>query len=704
MSTVKPALLTAFLTCYLLTATFAEDRADPAAGKQPGETTVWTTGAALMPAWGFYPLGQDYGGTKPLREVAAWNRGGKPTTLTWVHEFNQSGMYHVWGRQYGGFPQVEVSVDEQSLAKGTGKGGPGGARYVWVHLGTCDIAHGRHHVDVVVPSGMLDAVLFTLDADLQPEQDPLPEPVEKPLLRALRTYRSDALLKNDAGSHGFVVASAIPYEELLYDWQPKPDSTIERIQLWGAANQYVNTTFAVRMLDAAEQFRVSLANMTGPDGVALTADKIDLRVVHVRERKHALFRHSRRRTLLPELLLRDDRTALPPQGKQGGFGGGECVTEIPAHQSRQFWLTLHVPPEAAPGLYRGEISLDITGQSGRSMTLPVELEVLPLTLLPAEGYYGIFYVNNPADSQEVLHVSEQRYLAELKDQVRHGLNATTLYGGFSTLAPAKQAGLTKAPCLMHWPGSSAEQEVEHAKKLGFEDLYYYGVDEPREPEQIERCRKEAERRAKLGLHMFTAINSTQAQLATRDFIDRPIYNIYVFGGKDNSAVLYAREKGFRPISYWTTATVFPLWNRSFAGLYNKACGYLGTSPWSYRDVPDDRIYDPGGINHQVSYPDEFGDPIPTLAWEAHRDGIDDVRYLEALDRALATAEHRLKQPNPPAALSDAVTQAKQVRQERYESIGGRWFEYACSLRPGELETTRRELADAVVRINRSLAE
>jgi len=698
---MKPALFTAVFASWLLTAALAEDRAEPVAGKQSGEATIWTTGAALMPAWGFYPLGQAYNGTKPLREVAAWNRSGKPASLTWVHAFDQPGTYHVWARQYGGIGQVEVFVDEQPLA--LGKGGPGGARYVWRHLGTCTINKGRNHIDVAVPGGMFDAVLFTLDVDLQPERDPLPDPVEKPVLRALRTYRDDALLKKEAGTHDFVVGSATPYEELLYDWNPKRDSVLERIQLWGAANQYVNSTFAVRMLDAADEFRVSLNQLVGPDGAVLATDEIDLRVVHVRERKHALFRHSRRRTLVPELLLRDDRTALPPKGKQGGYGGGECVTQILAHRSRQFWLTVRVPPESSPGLYRGKIACRVIGQDERLLYLPVELEVLPITLLPAEGYYSIYYPNNPANPKEVLHVSQQRFLAELEDQVRHGLNATTLYGGFSTLSAAKQAGMTKAPCLMHWPGSSAQREVEHAKQMGFEDLYYYGVDEPRVPAQIERCRKEAQRRAGLGLHMLTAINSTKAQLATRDFVDRPVYNIYVFGGKDNSEALYARKKGFRPISYWTTATVFPLWYRAFTGLYNKSCGYLGSSPWAYRDAPDDRIYDPDGINHQVSYPDEFGNPIPTLAWEAHRAGIDDARYLEALDRAIAAAKHRLEQTNPPDDLRVAIAQAMHVRQKRYESIGGRWFEYVCSLRPGELETSRRELAEAIVRVNRSLA-
>jgi hypothetical protein len=320
-------------------------------------------------------------------------------------------------------------------------------------------------------------------------------------------------------------------------------------------------------------------------------------------------------------------------------------------------------------------------------------------LPPAEGYYSIYYPSQPVDPQGANYVTPERYLAELKDQVRHGLNAATLYGGEPTLRYAQEAGMTEAPCIMHWPDSTAPGDVEKAQQMGFADLYYYGVDEPNTPEAIDRCRAEAERRLQAGLHTMTAINSAVAQEALKDLVDRPVYNLYVFGGRDNAAAMYARGKGFRPVSYWTTASPFPLFCRAFTGLYNKACGYLGSSPWAYQDFPDNRLYDPDQVVHVVSFPDEFGEPIPTQRWEAYREGIDDVRYLEALDRAITAAEERLGNPNPPAGLEEALNQAREVRQNRYESIESRWFAYLCGLQPGALEAVRREMAEAIVALN-----
>jgi len=668
-------------------------------------STFWTTGAALMPTWGFYPNGSAYGGRKPLSKAAAWTAAGpqKPHRLTWVADFPTDETYHIWVRRYGGYGRAEVTVDEKPLI--ASKGGERGARYVWRYKGTAEVRAGAHHVDIVA-SGMFDAILFTVDGALDPATAELPKPVDEPKLRAMRTYRDDSDLRELAGANRFVIGTTKLHEQVLYDWLPARDQIVDSLTLWGAADQYINGTFLVRNLNAGDRratvLTASLTKIAGPGEVELGEEQIDLRVVHVRERKDCLFTPSRVKVLVPELLLRRSRTRAP-RGRQGGFGGGECSVHVGAHESRQFWLTVHVPAGSPPGDYRGEIRLTVQGDEKRSTPLPLSIEVLPIDLEPPEGYYSIYYPVQPIRPGRSNYLPPEPYLAALEDMARHGLNAVTLYGGFGTLKYAKQAGLTKAPCLMHWPDSTARSQVNAAKQMGFDDLYYYGVDEPRSAEQVERCRKEAERRLKLGLHMMTAINSRAAQEATRDFIDRPVYNLYVFGGDDNAAARYVREKGFRPISYWVTATSYPLWYRAMTGLYNRACGYLGSAPWAYTDYPDERIYAPDKMTHRVVYPDEDGLPIPTLAWEAHRAGIDDVRYLEALERTIAVAESRAEEKPLPALLADALAQAREVRRTHYESIKGRWFRYLCSIKPGDLERTRREMADAVLRLNGAMS-
>jgi len=80
----------------------------------------------------------------------------------------------------------------------------------------------------------------------------------------------------------------------------------------------------------------------------------------------------------------------------------------------------------------------------------------------------------------------------------------------------------------------------------------------------------------------------------------------------------------------------------------------------------------------VAYPDEFGEPIPTLRWEAMRDGIDDVRYLQALDRAIAKGEQR---QGPPSRRRPWRRRSRRrgMSWRHFDAIDGRWFNYLMAI-------------------------
>ena len=158
----------------------------------------WTTGNRLLPAWGFYPNGSTYGGTSPSGKASAWTAGGGTHTLTWVADFPADGVWQVWVRQYGGYGKVTAAVDERPVADG--RGGPGGGRYVWRHLGEIQVSVGSHHIDLTVNRGMLDAVLLAADTTFDPTVAELPEPVDRPVLRGLRAYRNDQHLSDASGT------------------------------------------------------------------------------------------------------------------------------------------------------------------------------------------------------------------------------------------------------------------------------------------------------------------------------------------------------------------------------------------------------------------------------------------------------------------------------------------------------------------------
>src|SRR5579862_3986121 len=55
--------------------------------------------------------------------------------------------------------------------------------------------------------------------------------------------------------------------------------------------------------------------------------------------------------------------------------------------TRQFWVTVHVPADAKPGTYSGEVSLNAGALSEK---LPLSVEVLDLDLDEPEFIYGFF--------------------------------------------------------------------------------------------------------------------------------------------------------------------------------------------------------------------------------------------------------------------------------------------------------------------------
>jgi hypothetical protein len=72
-------------------------------------------------------------------------------------------------------------------------------------------------------------------------------------------------------------------------------------------------------------------------------------------------------------------------------------------------------------------------------------------------------------------------------------------------------------------------------------------------------------------------------------------------------------------------------NRLLAGLYLCKSGLSGAMPWDYMGYSGEAYDDSDGTGKDMclACPSQEG-PIPTLAWEASREGVDDARYRAAV--------------------------------------------------------------------------
>ena len=180
---------------------------------------------------------------------------------------------------------------------------------------------------------------------------------------------------------------------------------------------------------------------------------------------------------------------------------------------------------------------------------------------------------------------------------------------------------------------SARQIHNELKKRGFPELLAYGIDEPLVNEE-DRAWFESMRPLRKYMRNVTAVND-YAVTAYADLIDVWV----VYGGRITPALQkLAAEKG---AEIWTCDhTIRGHGNatraRFYAGLYTWALKLKGNFYWVYNERyswEGDR-----NSNHDFVLPSDSG-PVPTVAWEARREGVEDYRLLRLLESRIKARGH-----------------------------------------------------------------
>jgi hypothetical protein len=370
--------------------------------------------------------------------------------------------------------------------------------------------------------------------------------------------------------------------------------------------------------------------------------------------------------------------------------------KIEQFESRQFWLTVKVPKDQAPGLYEGTVRIASNG--AEVATVPLQVQVLPLTMERGNFtftfyYYGLLgkgQVGGVTKDPAVIEKTDRRYEADLKLMSEYGLTSVFIYDGaehkqsadgmvteydFSNIRKAlelrKKYGLTgrtvlaggswhtkpidtlyrrtyeeltASPVFQHNWTLFGKGFTEIANELGFEHAYVYGLDEP----GYDPTGK------KMKIQKLICEWATQADFQICSAITLPaaetIKDILAVANLDGpSAVIGAqRRKIPLPGEAWlyTHPEEHPTYDRLFAGLFVWYGGYTGAASWIYQLVHRGEGWDDWGQNPQgyrkqsYAYPGETA-PVPTRQLAGVREGADDVKYLEMLEnRVKALAENQ----------------------------------------------------------------
>lgn len=347
--------------------------------------------------------------------------------------------------------------------------------------------------------------------------------------------------------------------------------------------------------------------------------------------------------------------------------------DIPADTTQRFWLTVQVPQNAKPGNYTGAVTIKAGGRAFK--TLKFRLDVLPIKLEQPKGisYFSYFGMHFSPLFTRTVPWQRKAFL----DMKEHGMNSATLYmwagknpdgsinvatgrnpqalPGVTLVREMMGTGLVGKEGKLIWIGSAESGDVgiyegvyKEAKKRGWPEAFLYVVDEPVSPEQQVKVREVMAkvndlrtRHPELKIRTTTAINAVAIDQIGEQ------YDIWICYGSDvcQGMVNKAKRKG-KELWYYdcSLAPVDAQTSRYTYGFWAWKTGLKGVSNWTYADVAKAygvNSWDPANKADvgvlSFTWP-TVREPIPSIGWEAIREGVDDYRYLTTLKTAIDRAK------------------------------------------------------------------
>ena len=243
----------------------------------------------------------------------------------------------------------------------------------------------------------------------------------------------------------YVVSPAITNHVIQKDGPLPPVCKAGKvIELAACRGEYEPASFVVDAAAPLEVVRIEVGQLTGPGGT-LPGDCVDVRVV---KDYYTYVMADFYNTTLPMLLVHDesflgiepDPTEKQPWRMQnvatGPVRDAPELLPVNIEKRKQFWITVHVPEVVDPGSY--ETRVRIVPANGEVTELTLKVQVRLFELLPPMLEYSLYY---PAyleakwikpDSYHVFtNLSEQRYRAEQKNMLAHGVSNPNLFEGVS---------------------------------------------------------------------------------------------------------------------------------------------------------------------------------------------------------------------------------------------------------------------------------
>jgi hypothetical protein len=250
----------------------------------------------------------------------------------------------------------------------------------------------------------------------------------------------------EATANGYVLFTNTPKDSLDYNHVPQDPELLKGVSASAALGQFENVTFGLRPARQIGKVDVSISALKNTAGDEIPAGNIATRVGRYR-----FCRHDGEQSGLYDVnekqLCYFNRTDTDQLRCNDGM-------------ARRFWITVHVPENAKPGSYSAQVT--ISAEKGARHTIPLTLEVLPITLPDPDHLFAVYGVGTlPMPYYEEIRQDIPRRLGIVYADAReHGINYLLECAATPQLENGK-AVISNA--------AEVERDLALRRKLGFKD-------------------------------------------------------------------------------------------------------------------------------------------------------------------------------------------------------------------------------------------
>jgi hypothetical protein len=509
---------------------------------------------------------------------------------------------------------------------------------------------------------------------------------------------------------------AITNDKILPWSLPTPGQVGNVLRITACRGEYQPASFCVHARKNIADLRLAATELKAEDAV-IPAKSVDIRVVKCwyQAGEEDVYVTKERR-LVPELLLKDENLIrVDFENKQNYLrefdeSGKEREVlisgpnsdnmkhiqprdakelqpvNIQAGETRQFWVTLHVPEDANPGNYKGQIHLTAAGLPSTALIL--HLRVLPFALEKPQLEYSIYYrgilTEDGKGSISSEKKSAEQYEAEMRNIKDHGIDYPTTYQPYNEKLLEQmfeirdRVGLPRGPLytlglLTGNPQTLFELDalkrnvnkwLKFAKKHRYSQVYVYGMDE------VTGDRLKSQRGAWQAVHdaggkIFVACFKGAFE-SMGDLLDLAILSgppipdeTEKYHRKNHKIFCYNNPQvgAVMPETYRRNFGIL-LWKNGYDGAMDYAYQHSSNHIWNDFDHPKYR-------DHVFAFPTING-VIDTVQWEGFREGVNDVRYcttlLRTVEKALAHKPKIAREAKKWFAQMDAASDLDKLRQ------------------------------------------